>query len=108
MTDLPVLLGTTVDGFESFVLGKASESSELNELLGELVPGAGVGSQACKVLEGSKDYQGCLCDILNQESDKGPADTNANHLGGETQLRNCLYYIGLGWAYPWATFMMSD
>lgn len=46
--------------------------------------GAGVGGWACKALEGSKDYQGCLCDILNQESDKGPAGTNENHLGRET------------------------
>lgn len=35
--NLTVFLGTIVEGFESFVLGKASESSELNDLLGELV-----------------------------------------------------------------------
>ena len=35
--DLIVFLGTNVEGSESFVLGKASESSELNDLLGELV-----------------------------------------------------------------------
>lgn len=38
MTDVTVFLGTTVEGCESFVLGKASESSEFNDLLGELVP----------------------------------------------------------------------
>lgn len=46
---------------------------------GSVERGAGIGGRACKALEGSKDYQGCLCDILNQESDKGLADTNENH-----------------------------
>lgn len=37
VTDLTIVLGTIVEGFESFVLGEASECSELNYLLGELV-----------------------------------------------------------------------
>lgn len=37
MTNLTVSFGTIVEGFESFVLGKASASSELSDLLGELV-----------------------------------------------------------------------
>lgn len=61
MTDLIIFLGTTVEGFESFVTCWESLYYESVER------GAGVGGRACKALKRSRDYQGCLCDILSQE-----------------------------------------